>query len=469
TAITAVPALSITKTNAAAFHQGQNGATYSVTVSNAAAAAPTSGTDTVTDTEPTGLTLASIAGTGWTCSGAACTRSDALNAGASYPSLTVTVNVAANAGASVTSSATVSGGGSASATASDVTAITPVCAFTSPAAVTLTNAVPASGTPSTQSFSISVAPRGGCTPATTWTASSTAGTYWLTITSGTTGNGGSTATLQGSGLSNTQPAARSGTITLTPSTGSAVTVEVTQPPAAATALIDLEVTALYQTVLGRDPDASGYAFWTGSGVTGLGQMLDSFLTSPESFNTDFAVMAAYQAATGSAPTYAQYTATVAGVRAGTQTIGGLFSSLAGSGYSATNLYQNLLGRAPSSSEISQANAAGLASWFQTLIGFPASTTPVAAANNEFQSTGTFANANSVAGDHTNALFVRLLYFTILLRDPDPAGFAYWLGVANSGGAGILFQGSAGLDLRLQLEGTGAGEGFSGSPEFQGLF
>ncbi|HTX38077.1 MAG TPA: PQQ-binding-like beta-propeller repeat protein, partial [Bryobacteraceae bacterium] len=219
TAITAVPALSITKTNAAAFRQGQNGATYSVTVSNAASAAPTSGTVTVTDTEPTGLTLASIAGTGWTCSGAACTRTDALSAGASYPALTVTVNVAANAAASVTSSATVSGGGSASATASDVTAITPVCAFTSPAAVTLTNAVPASGTPSTQSFSISVAPRGGCTPSTTWTASSTAGTYWLTITSGTTGNGGSTATLQGSGLSNTQPAARSGTITLTPSTG----------------------------------------------------------------------------------------------------------------------------------------------------------------------------------------------------------------------------------------------------------
>ena len=96
--------------------------------------------------------------------------------------------------------------------------------------------------------------------------------------------------------------------------------------------------------LGRDPDPAGFAFWTGSGGAGLGQMADSFLTSPEAFNSDFAVMAAYQAATGAPPTYAQFTAAVTSVRAGTQTVAGLFNSLIGSGYTATTLYQNLLNR-----------------------------------------------------------------------------------------------------------------------------
>ena len=70
-------------------------------------------------------------GTGWTVNSATltATRSDALAAGGSYPPLTLTVNVAANAPASVTNTATVSGGGetnTANDTASDTTAITQV-------------------------------------------------------------------------------------------------------------------------------------------------------------------------------------------------------------------------------------------------------------------------------------------------------------------------------------------------------
>ncbi len=53
---------------------------------------------TETDTLPTGLTLASMSGPGWTCTGNACTRNDVLIAGASYPAVTVTVNVGASAG-----------------------------------------------------------------------------------------------------------------------------------------------------------------------------------------------------------------------------------------------------------------------------------------------------------------------------------------------------------------------------------
>ncbi|HEV2730889.1 MAG TPA: protease pro-enzyme activation domain-containing protein, partial [Terriglobales bacterium] len=76
-----LPVLSITKTHTGNFTQGQQHATYTVTVSNRANAAPTSGTVTVTDIPPSGLTLVSMTGTGWTCAASNCTRSDALNGG----------------------------------------------------------------------------------------------------------------------------------------------------------------------------------------------------------------------------------------------------------------------------------------------------------------------------------------------------------------------------------------------------
>jgi uncharacterized repeat protein (TIGR01451 family) len=119
------PALAITKTHTGNFTQGQQGATYTVTVSNGANAGPTSGTVTVTDTIPSGLTLVSMAGTNWTCASNSCERSDGLLAGASYQVITVTVNVAGNAAASVTNSVSASGGGSPTANATDLTTISP--------------------------------------------------------------------------------------------------------------------------------------------------------------------------------------------------------------------------------------------------------------------------------------------------------------------------------------------------------
>ena len=77
----AAPSLSISKTHDGNFARGQNGATYTVTVSDAVAGAVTSGTVTVADTIPAGLTLVSMAGTGWNCAGNTCTRSDPLNSG----------------------------------------------------------------------------------------------------------------------------------------------------------------------------------------------------------------------------------------------------------------------------------------------------------------------------------------------------------------------------------------------------
>jgi len=157
----------------------------------------------------------------------------------------------------------------------------------------------------------------------------------------------------------------------------------------------------------------------------------------------------------------------------------LFISLiaGNSSYSAVTLYDNLLNRQPTASEIASAGTtpAALAAWFETLIGFPSAATPADAANNEFQSTGTFSAAPSAACptcgiDHTNALYIAMLYYTTLGRDPDTAGNDFWLGVANSGGPGILFQGAAGYPVRIQIVGSGApGEGFLGSPEFQSLY
>ncbi|MEO8370923.1 MAG: hypothetical protein ABI806_17200 [Candidatus Solibacter sp.] len=117
------PVLAISKTHSGNFTPGQAGAIYSVVVSNSGAAS--SGTVTVTETIPAGLTLVSMSGLGWTCpGGTTCTRSDSLATSSSYPAITVTVNVSPTAPASVTNLVAVSGGGDPSNhSASDPTTI----------------------------------------------------------------------------------------------------------------------------------------------------------------------------------------------------------------------------------------------------------------------------------------------------------------------------------------------------------
>ena len=123
--------LTITKSHTGNFTQGQSGATYTITVTNSGAA-PTIGTVTLIDTVPTGLFPTAASGTGWTCTVSGqtvnCTRGDPLAGGASYAPVTVTVDVADNAPASVTNTAIVAGGGDVLAinnVADDVTAVTP--------------------------------------------------------------------------------------------------------------------------------------------------------------------------------------------------------------------------------------------------------------------------------------------------------------------------------------------------------
>jgi hypothetical protein len=122
-----LPDLSIVKTHTGNFTQGQTGATYTITVTNNGSAS-TSGTITVTDALPSGLTATAISGSGWNCTlgTLTCTRSDVLPMATSSSPITLMVDVDGNAPRSVTNTATVSGGGDnspANNAASDMTIV----------------------------------------------------------------------------------------------------------------------------------------------------------------------------------------------------------------------------------------------------------------------------------------------------------------------------------------------------------
>ena len=111
------PDMTATKTHNGDFVAGETGRVYTLNARNSGNAA-TSGLVTLQDTLPAGLTATAISGDGWSCSLAtlSCTRSDALAGGSSYPPVSVTVDVAADAPDQVTNVASVSGGGEGPAT-----------------------------------------------------------------------------------------------------------------------------------------------------------------------------------------------------------------------------------------------------------------------------------------------------------------------------------------------------------------
>jgi trimeric autotransporter adhesin len=105
--------LSVTSTHTGTFVSGGTGQ-YIITVSNAAAAGIEREDNLVTvrDTLPAGLTFSSASGAGWTCGAVGqlvtCTHPPTLNPGASYPPLTISVNVLESANPSVTNTVVVS-------------------------------------------------------------------------------------------------------------------------------------------------------------------------------------------------------------------------------------------------------------------------------------------------------------------------------------------------------------------------
>jgi uncharacterized repeat protein (TIGR01451 family) len=133
--------MTIASTHAGNFVAGENGASYSLTVTNSGTGS-SNGNVTVTEALPASLTATAIGGSGWLCTPPAgpCTRSDALGAGASFAGLTLTVNVAGNAPAGVTNVAEVSSDGAANSInsiANDFTSTLGPCDVNSDAAINI--------------------------------------------------------------------------------------------------------------------------------------------------------------------------------------------------------------------------------------------------------------------------------------------------------------------------------------------
>ena len=107
------PLLSVTKSHPGTFTQGST-AEWDITVNNTAANSDTTVRTTVLDALPTGYTLASYTGTGWTCTGTStvsCTSSQVVAGGSSFNTLALTVNVPATSPTTVTNTADAYGGG----------------------------------------------------------------------------------------------------------------------------------------------------------------------------------------------------------------------------------------------------------------------------------------------------------------------------------------------------------------------
>jgi uncharacterized repeat protein (TIGR01451 family) len=128
-----LPDLTVSSGQNSQFAQGQTGASYGLAVFNLGGATST-GTITLTDTLPAGLTATGMSGMNWNCTLATltCTTTSQIGSHQNSNPITLTVNVAANAPASVTNTVTVSGGGetyTADDTATDPTQILPGISF----------------------------------------------------------------------------------------------------------------------------------------------------------------------------------------------------------------------------------------------------------------------------------------------------------------------------------------------------
>jgi hypothetical protein len=106
------PDLVVTISHNGALLRGQNGATYTLVVTNVGTG-PSAGLITVSAPAVAGVTVTDISGPGWSCTvgNATCTRNDIVFPGTSAPPVTVTVNVAAGSPSSLALTAHVSGGG----------------------------------------------------------------------------------------------------------------------------------------------------------------------------------------------------------------------------------------------------------------------------------------------------------------------------------------------------------------------
>ena len=223
-----------------------------------------------------------------------------------------------------------------------------------------------------------------------------------------------------------------------------------------------EAAFLNQQVLGREPDASGLAFSVGYRASTLGRLAADLLDSREGQEIDFQTMAIYQAIAGSPPGYPTYLAALHALRNGTAAESQFGEILSGSPCALSPqatvecLYRNLLNRAPTSLELSAGIALQPFALFANLF-----------TGAEFQSKGEFRT------DHTNALFVSMLYYLILERAPAESELTRWLNVANSGGPASYYNQIPSVvgpsSTQLSILGNGESAGLTGSPEFLARF
>jgi uncharacterized repeat protein (TIGR01451 family) len=110
--IVSSPDLVLSKTHSGSFVRGGTG-TFTLTATNNGSVA-TTGTVTVDDDVPSDFVPTSASGSGWSCTisgqSVSCSRGDPLGPAASYPPITLDVDVTQGAADSVTNTATVNGG-----------------------------------------------------------------------------------------------------------------------------------------------------------------------------------------------------------------------------------------------------------------------------------------------------------------------------------------------------------------------
>ncbi len=174
-AVTATAALQASVTTQGNFTSGQTNASYTITVTNSGTAA-SSGAVTVTD-PPTGFAIATMAGSGWTCTVSStadsCTTSASVSAGQSLPAITVTGTVTSTSG-TVSIPVNVEFNGTSSSASANVTLAPTVNFSVSPSSIILG---------STANLSWSSTNAASCTPSGAWSgAIGTSGTQAVTPT-----------------------------------------------------------------------------------------------------------------------------------------------------------------------------------------------------------------------------------------------------------------------------------------------
>jgi sugar lactone lactonase YvrE len=149
TPINTNPVLTIQSVHSGSFTQGQSGS-YALLVTNAVDAGSTNGLITVYDDAPTGTTMTSISGSGWSCTllDDMCTRSDALAGGASYPPIAVTASVSSTAPFQLSNFADLYvGPNTLAAATTDLTVVAPSGAPAAPVLIAPANGVMTGFTP----------------------------------------------------------------------------------------------------------------------------------------------------------------------------------------------------------------------------------------------------------------------------------------------------------------------------------